>query len=163
MHFANTCIEQRVHSTHLTHGPSIWVDSVGSFCKICTTLHSTCLLWRQHLPVVTAYFLPLEWFSRKIIIFCKNSNTCCLLRRLSRPYQTVSKRKKMQTDQKKSRQFDWNLCQKRSDPQYNRRFRASERITGPKNKKQAFTCIIYLLKQKATFFKKVKNASTADE
>ena len=38
----NTVTEHRVHSTNLTHGPSIWVDNGGSFCKKSKTLHSKC-------------------------------------------------------------------------------------------------------------------------
>jgi hypothetical protein len=33
-HLTNTATEHRVQSTDLTHGPSIWVDDGGSFCKI---------------------------------------------------------------------------------------------------------------------------------
>jgi len=39
-HLTNTVFEHRVQSTELTHGPSIWVDDGGSFCKTRKTLRS---------------------------------------------------------------------------------------------------------------------------
>jgi len=41
-HLTKTVIEHRVQSTDLTHGPSIWVDDGGSFCKIPKTLQNIC-------------------------------------------------------------------------------------------------------------------------
>jgi len=71
MHLTSTFIEQKLNSTHLTHGPSNWVDNGGWR----TTLLSPCYLWKQQLPIATVNFLPFEWFSRTIIIYCTNNNT----------------------------------------------------------------------------------------